>query len=111
MAPSERSIGSVVYPEYQWVDDLPSPANVGESRGVPFSYPLFGRRAENAVYGVNDRTEQMFLTDVSTHHIQFLMVANRDPMFGWAKHHPDLFVVYDRSGEYTVYSVREEFVR
>jgi len=103
---AERTVGSVVFPEYRWVDKLAQPAHIGFTLNVQFPYPLFGRHAANDVVWIHDTSEQAFIQDIKYHDVQYLMTEKGDVYDEWAKRNRQLFQRYRSSVKYNVYQIR-----
>jgi hypothetical protein len=99
----ERTVGSVVFPEYQWVDTIAPSAIIGCTDDLPYVYPLYGRHAEHRVYPVDTQT---LTKAVCSEGIQYLMCKEGDSVDRWAKAHPNTFRRIPSSNQYPVYQVQ-----
>ncbi|MFD1678221.1 hypothetical protein [Alicyclobacillus fodiniaquatilis] len=104
--PQARTVGSVVYPEYHWVDALKGPTNIGMADDVPFPYPLFGDHAKNNVYKFQMQSRATFLHEVQVEDIRYIMTVKGDPYDKWARQDHRRFAPYSQSAGYDVFRVR-----
>ncbi|MGE6667865.1 ArnT family glycosyltransferase [Paenibacillus xylanexedens] len=85
LSPDERTIGKLVWRDFEWIDSLP-PSNIGIIRSEqPFTYPLFGNDWRNHVFMLESvDKKETFFSNISTHAIEYMFLKKGTEQHVWA---------------------------
>ena len=96
-----RTIGSVWYPEYHWLDTIPAGARIGTigyDDARPFTYPLFGRTLQHVVVAVQVSNENDFLDVLRQQRVDYLFTTAGSTYAQWAEANASQFYLIDTTG-------------
>jgi hypothetical protein len=84
----ERTIGSLFFPEYRWVDAVPSGSAIGvelEAEAIRFVYPLVGSHHDRRVRALTANDSAGLADLVAKEGIDYIFVARGGRYDGWAR--------------------------
>ena len=108
MQPEQRTIGNLWYPQFAWVDHVPSGAHIaltGYNDAVWSVYPLFGSQLTNQVFMLTSPNPADFIKALHSQKIQYLDTTEGSDYEQWADADPSHFHLIDQSGTNLVYEI------
>lgn len=101
----QRTVGSVVFPEYKWVDSLQRSVSIGFTDDIPYPYPLYGKGAINRVTNITATNAKDFLSEVLSNQIDYLMTRRVSRDEEWIHRNAKYFKTFWSNDKYVVYQV------
>jgi hypothetical protein len=97
-----RTVGSLFFPEFRWLNDVPAHATIAVETNAPsirFLYPLFGERLDRRVVQLLAPRPKGLAGRLDATRSDFLAVESRGVYARWARRQPRAWrLVFDRRG-------------
>ncbi|GEM_PF-1416605 len=108
LPPQDRTIGSLWYPQFRWVDRIPPGSRIaftGYTTEEWCVYPLFGTQLENQVLFIQAQSRTGFFEALQPLQVQYLFTSANSDYARWADEDPAHFHLIASYGNSRAYSV------